>query len=416
MSIYYEEKIMDNNNFYNLFIPLKQTSEIFKDAYIVIDTNVLLMAYQWRDMTFKTVYEALCELSNDGRLKIPHQVIKEFAKNRPEVIQGLYQEIHAKLLSSLQGVSENRQTLNTVVPAFDMIPEVVEPIKNAEENYLRAIKELNKTKSEYKKALQDLQTVVKNLLEHDPISYQFKEIFKTSYMDKIEINENDLKEELKRRKDNAIPPGYKDKGHKGDYIIWQSILSLNEKPVIFVTGDNKADWVYSIEEDVLGARRELIEEFYEKNSETLKILTPLQFIEEYSKRKGQTVDEQIRKDLGKENTLISFEDYFTENLMTNLPPSKIIDTDVYNNHFINKEINTGLKPQAPYPGMYEDNLAREIKEQLESLLAHRFINRITYDKFIDETIEINDLYHAGKITKSMLTKRYQRIQDIIDMF
>lgn len=290
-----------DQKFFNIFIPLKEVSEIINDAYIVIDTNVLLMAYQWRDMTFKTVYDALCELSNNGQLKIPSQVIKEFAKNRPGVIQGLYQEVNSKLLSSLQSVSENRQTIDKVVPAHDMISEdQLAPIKLAEENYLAAIKELNKTKSEYKNSLQQLQVIVKNLIDKDPISHQFKEIFEKSYIEEVNIGEAELNTELKRRKDNLIPPGYKDKGHKGDYLIWKSILSLKDKPVIFVTGDNKADWVYSVGDDVLGARRELVEEFYEENSQTIKILTPLQFIEEYSGKKGESVDERIRLDLRKQ--------------------------------------------------------------------------------------------------------------------
>lgn len=290
-----------DQRFFNIFIPLKEVSEIINDAYIVIDTNVLLMAYQWRDMTFKTVYDALCELSNNEQLKIPSQVIKEFAKNRPGVIQGLYQEVNSKLLSSLQSVSENRQTIDKVVPAHDMISEdQLAPIKLAEENYLAAIKELNKTKSEYKHSLQQLQVIVKNLIDKDPISHQFKEIFEKSYIEEVNIDEAELNAELKRRKDNLIPPGYKDKGHKGDYLIWKSILSLKDKPVIFVTGDNKADWVYSVGDDVLGARRELVEEFYEENSQTIKILTPLQFIEEYSGKKGESVDERIRLDLRKQ--------------------------------------------------------------------------------------------------------------------
>lgn len=64
-----------SDRFFNIFIPLKELHEIMDDAYVVIDTNVLLMAYQWRDTTYKVVYDILSEISKQNRLKIPHQVV-----------------------------------------------------------------------------------------------------------------------------------------------------------------------------------------------------------------------------------------------------------------------------------------------------------------------------------------------------
>jgi rRNA-processing protein FCF1 len=288
-----------SDRFFNIFIPLKELHEIMDDAYVVIDTNVLLMAYQWRDTTYKVVYDILSEISKQNRLKIPHQVVKEFANNRAEVIQTLYQEIHDKLLSKLEKEKQPQNTIKTVVPAYDMFDnKIFKPILDSEERYLNAINELNTAKKEYKLSLvSDLQKLVKSLLYKDPISEKFKAFFENGYIDEIEIDSQELTEELARRKKHNIPPGYKDNGHKGDYLIWQSILSLKDKPVIFVTGDVKADWAYTRGEDFLGGRRELIEEFFEENNKTLHIITPLQFAEAVSSRKGKALNEDVKEDL-----------------------------------------------------------------------------------------------------------------------
>lgn len=176
--------------------------------------------------------------------------------------------------------------------------KIFKPILDSEERYLNAINELNTAKKEYKLSLvNDLQKLVKSLLYKDPISEKFKAFFENGYIDEIEIDSQELTEELARRKKHNIPPGYKDNGHKGDYLIWQSILSLKDKPVIFVTGDVKADWAYTRGEDFLGGRRELIEEFFEENNKTLHIITPLQFAEAVSSRKGKALNEDVKEDL-----------------------------------------------------------------------------------------------------------------------
>lgn len=58
-----------------------------RDGIIVLDTNVLLSLYRYTD---KTVDDILRVLSTAGdRLFIPHQVVREFWRNRQSVISGL---------------------------------------------------------------------------------------------------------------------------------------------------------------------------------------------------------------------------------------------------------------------------------------------------------------------------------------
>lgn len=159
---------------------------------------------------------------------------------------------------------------------------------------------LKTAQKEYKNTLNELLDNIKDYLDNDPITERFKGIFEKSCLEDLKLDESWLQSELDRRKKNSIPPGYQDKGHMGDMIIWSEILKLNEKHVIFITRDNKNDWVYKDSAgNVMGARRELVEEFYTDNNKTFKIMTPLKFIETYLRFKGESVNDTVIDDIEK---------------------------------------------------------------------------------------------------------------------
>lgn len=81
-----------SQSYSSLFIDVKTLEEIKSTATIVIDTNVLLMGYQKKNVTFESVLTVLKQLSDEERLKIPAHVIKEFAKNRPGKITEMAQK------------------------------------------------------------------------------------------------------------------------------------------------------------------------------------------------------------------------------------------------------------------------------------------------------------------------------------
>jgi hypothetical protein len=79
--------------------------------------------------------------------------------------------------------------------------------------------------------------------------------------------------EARRRSDNSLPPGYKDKdkwkregleGGAGDYIVWEQFLQESAKRSVdgvFVTGDVKEDWYVIQSGEARGPRNELAEEY-----------------------------------------------------------------------------------------------------------------------------------------------------------
>ncbi|WP_144491344.1 PIN-like domain-containing protein [Bacillus sp. WP8] len=54
---------------YHLYQP-EPVSEWLNEAIIVIDTNVLLAAYQWREITVNEVLQVLEGIKKEGRLRI----------------------------------------------------------------------------------------------------------------------------------------------------------------------------------------------------------------------------------------------------------------------------------------------------------------------------------------------------------
>lgn len=300
----------------NLFINVKKLEQIKKNATVVIDTNILLLAYQWKNITFESVLKVLKQLSNEERLKIPAHVIKEFAKNRPGKITEMSKQIHA-VMSTLDKGSSVGKSLKEVIPALSIVEKHHNDIITLEENYNKHIQELNAARKEYINGLKQLQQKLSNYIDHDLILSSYKEIIEKSYFAPEGLmDEEKLKEEWKRRVENKIPPGYMDKTKKenqyGDLIVWDHICQISND-VIFVTADIKGDWVHNANDEVMGARRELVEEFYSREQEkghTFKILTPLQFITVFS---NSVVEQEIKDDLNQE-----IKDNITKSLEKNI--------------------------------------------------------------------------------------------------
>ncbi|HFJ9370574.1 TPA: PIN-like domain-containing protein [Bacillus nitratireducens] len=299
-----------SNNYHNLFIETSDIKAMLEKATVVVDTNVLLMAYQWKDVTFEKILEILTDLSNQDRLKIPSHVVREFAKNRPEKIKNWINELH-QFISNIPSVKNNGKSLDKIIPAIEVLESQYEPIVEIESKFEQAITQLKDIRKEYIEALNGLKSNLGECLDSDPILKKYNNIIRKSFFDPEETkSEAELHEEWNKRLATNIPPGYMDKGKKdnkyGDIIVWNQICKL-QSDVIYITADNKPDWVYtSSNEEVIGARRELVEEFYNlSGGKTFKILTPLQFVNLYA---SYNVESDIQEDL--KNTKRHLDDFY----------------------------------------------------------------------------------------------------------
>ncbi|MGG8383804.1 PIN-like domain-containing protein [Bacillus sp. R-CC1] len=392
------------NSYSNLFIEVKKLNEIKDTATIVIDTNVLLMGYQWKNMTFESVLNVLKKLSSEKRLKIPAHVIKEFAKNRPKKITEMTSEIQ-NVLSNIPKATNNGKPLNEAIPALTILEDYHSDIIALEEKYNNCIQELNKARKEYVKGLGRLQQSLGDYIDHDLILESYKEIIEKSYFapDGL-MDEEKLKVEWDNRSKGNIPPGYMDKAKNsnqyGDLIVWDHICQIKED-VIFVTADLKGDWVHRNDKQVMGARRELVEEFYSREQAkgyTFKILSPLQFITLFS---GEEVEQEIQEDLNKEvkrpMATGSITLYNLNNNAIFKEFARLRDNSIIKKSYLNKgfeEIENELENFLINGGSWKEcnELAEEYKRTLELFIespSSEFLRSIDVKSLIDTIKNLN---------------------------
>ncbi|MBS0031379.1 PIN domain-containing protein [Chitinophaga sp. 22321] len=237
-------------------VDIKPLEEIIDDCIFVVDTNVLLLPYTTTSSGFEEIKKAFSKLIKKDQLIIPAQVAREFAKNRPEKIKNLYQQLNITK-SKIQK------------PATGQYP-LLESLDDYKEAVLFE-KEIQKIQAKYAKKIDQILDQIKQWRWNDPVSSVYKELFKPQVIKELGLKQDEIIKELERRNKYNIPPGFNDKSKDdfgvGDLIIWLTILEVakeTKKDVVFISGDEKNDWLYRSENQSLYPRFELITEF--KNS------------------------------------------------------------------------------------------------------------------------------------------------------
>lgn len=236
----------------SLFSFAPESLEAVKDnCLVVLDTNALLVPFSTGRHSLDEIRRVFATLARDKRLIIPGQVAREFAKNRPE-----------KLTTLFHSVSE-RQNLTVKPLEFPQL-ELIEEYKAVKE--LEA--QLSSQVKAYRIALKKLLDVIGGWHWNDPVSSMYRELFTASAIHDPSFNQGDVQADLQIRIIHKIPPGYKDAAKAdegiGDLLIWKTILDLGAtrcQSVVFVSGEEKADWVHRSDGQALFPRYELIDEY-----------------------------------------------------------------------------------------------------------------------------------------------------------
>lgn len=237
-----------------LFRPAPASLEsAFKGADVVLDTNVLLLPYTTGKDSVDETAKVLRQLAKDGRLFVPGQVAREYAKNRPHKVGQVVQHIADTLGRSTPSPAPALPMLEGVA-AYTALKEIEE--------------ELQAVIAKYQRALKRLLEEARGWGREDPVSKHYAKIFKGSVVVDPQLDEAALQKEAKDRYAAKIPPGYKDgskdDGGVGDLAIWKSILAIaanRKRDLVFVSGDEKSDWVHRASNLPLMPRVELIDEF-----------------------------------------------------------------------------------------------------------------------------------------------------------
>lgn len=281
------------------FVTEKKLDDLInqEDTYIVFDTNVLLAAYQWRNATKEQIEKIINKFYNENKLKYSMQVIKEFSKNRVLLIR-----------ERINDVANEMDMLTNVTPLEKLIPilngkEIYMKTQEIQKDYIRYI-------NLYRDQLKIIKDELKKLVSDDSF---FNLIYNTAQGNIIKNYTNDELEELKiegrRRFENKIPPGFKDKNKTngneyGDYILWKELMSLKSN-VIFVSNDEKADWCLKSDDgEILTTNLELLKEFFEETGGKNFIHIP---IIKLAQLLNQNINQDVLADLSEsalEDTII----------------------------------------------------------------------------------------------------------------
>jgi hypothetical protein len=228
----------------------KGLQEIKEHCLVVLDANVLLAPYTAvSQKNLSLIAEGYRQLIDEQRMIVPGQAAREFARNRPNKLTELHQN-----LSNLKS-----KDLKISLSPYPLLQDL-----NEYSEVRELASQVSKSVSAYKDSLTKLLEAVESWEWNDPVSRVYEQLFDSSVVVDPSLDHEGIKKDLDWRKRNSIPPVYKDAGKVGDLLIWHTILDIaaeRQRDLIFVTGDVKPDWWHRSNNLNLYPRHELVEEY-----------------------------------------------------------------------------------------------------------------------------------------------------------
>ena len=253
------------------------------DADVVLDTNVLLIPFGSAASSLSGIAEIYRKLKDRDRLHVPAQVAREFVKQRPSKLAELHKGIGDQ-------ISKLTVPDRISYPILDEAPEV-----RALNDLLDQVLDL---KTKIKSAAKSVRLAIKNWGTNDPVSQAYRPIFTSNLIVEPTIEKEKVVAEMRRRYKQSLPPGYKDASKSdegiGDFLIWKTILHLgqkNNRHMVFVSGDEKADWMHGSDKNGFLVRYELQAEYRNASGGKDFFIVPLSHLLELMEAEATSVDE-----------------------------------------------------------------------------------------------------------------------------
>ncbi|MBU4231108.1 MAG: PIN-like domain-containing protein [Desulfobacterales bacterium] len=231
---------------------LEPINTIKDDCLFVLDANVLLLPFTTGVKSLNAIKKVYESLKQQKRVFVPAQSAREFLHNRSKKLSDIHEALYKKMTQSFQYIGSH--PLLSEIEEYKALVEQEDVVREA----------IIKHQSEIKRTI----AVVQSWGWDDPVSKMYHEVLGGCVLSDHDINLHGMLEDLERRNQLSIPPGYKDKtkdgNQAGDLLIWHEILKIGEeqkKHIIFVSGDEKADWWHRSGNQPLYPRFELVDEF-----------------------------------------------------------------------------------------------------------------------------------------------------------
>lgn len=221
---------------------------------IALDTNALLLPYSMGQGDLSALATVYSQFANEERLFLPERVAREFIKNRDRKLAEMAQAIDDRMSKMGGGNAQVTPLLLDGFPERDALATSAEGFETTRKTYLKLLGRLSRH--------------VRSWRGNDPVTTLYADLFTSTRMIGPGETPEKIIEELEYGLRNRVPPGYKD-GSKddrgiGDVVIWMSLLNLGKtikKDLIFVTGEQKADWFVRSGSGPVYPRPELIDAY-----------------------------------------------------------------------------------------------------------------------------------------------------------
>jgi PIN like domain len=236
-----------------LLSPSERVSAANADVLVALDTNALLLPFRVGKQELPQINDVYEKLISAGRLFVPARVIREFIKNRD-----------GRLAEIAKGL---RDKGSAVGGGGVDIPPLLEGLQETQA-VADAAAELKRAGKTYLNATSKLVDLIRAWRGNDPVTAIYHKLFRGDVIIDVDETREDIEREWQTRLKRRIPPGYKDASKQdtgiGDFMIWLVILKLGKtrgKDLIFVTGEEKADWFVRADNEGIYPRPELVDEY-----------------------------------------------------------------------------------------------------------------------------------------------------------
>lgn len=311
--------------------------EVWKNAILVVDTNVLLDIYRVSPETSKNLISILKTFAEEDRLWIPYQVAQEY-----------HDELYHVVYSQIKNFDKAYKCLNDFKVNIDQKRNY--PFLTKEQN-----KKVDKMADQIKQIFEKQKSDLNESIKSGSLKSKIANIFNGRVGEPL--NDEEIKkihEEGDKRYASKIPPGYKDKGKDsnkqyGDLIIWKQIISYakeNNKNIIFVSSDTKEDWYLKEDSQFKVPHPLLFQEFAEETDQHILIYS-LELFLKIVKAKGvadvetATLDELFNMLLAYEEMRKNEETEYSSNIIDNFIQKNIDNISETNNKVDNTDKNVG---------------------------------------------------------------------------
>ncbi|MFI9008349.1 PIN-like domain-containing protein [Actinosynnema sp. NPDC053489] len=272
-----------------------ELAEALRTALVVVDANVLLNLYRYNGSTRDDLLGLLRGVGD--RLWVPHQVMREFWRNRLSVLASRA----AATDQVLAALGKQRRAAEDALHQWAKTTAVADAVRDELGGRVAALHhELDAAIRSHTPPAPDSPGVP----GHEPVLDRLEELLRGKVGAKPDHGQWKAQvQEGKRRAGAKEPPGYLDankedstlpEGAAGDYLVWAQAVqeaARRDADLLFVTGDEKEDWWWRYRSEFLGPRVELVEEFAAASGRRLYLMRPVDLL-----RRASALEVEVSSD------------------------------------------------------------------------------------------------------------------------